>query len=300
MNSLYILPFDHRSSFFKMVSVDGDQLTPEIIEQLRDYRHLVYEGFLQAIKMGAPKQSAAFLTDEQFGARILEEAKTAGITCILTTEKSGQDEFDFEYGEDFRAHIDKFKPDYVKVLVRYNPGGDQELNKRQTTRLKQMSDFCHGNGYKFLFELLVPATAEQKKECQDTGQDYDTTIRYLGMLGAIDELQDAGVEPDIWKIEGLESFDQMSAVINKTRSSGRDKVGVVVLGRGESEEKVRIWLTVAAKIPGVAGFAVGRTVFKQPMLEFAQKKITREQAVSQVARNYKSFVDLFESAAGSA
>ena len=116
------------------------------------------------------------------------------------------------------------------------------------------------------------------------------------MQASIKELQDNGIEPDIWKLEGLEVFDEMRQVVEQARSGGRREVGVVVLGRGESEAKVRGWLTAAAKIPGVVGFAVGRTVFKQVLLNYQQGIIKRGEAAQAIAKNYKSFVDLFENA----
>ena len=274
---LYILPFDHRGSFIQMFGFSEEELTPAESSTIADYKHLIYEGFLLSLKIGVSKESAAILVDERFGAKILEETRSLGIMRILNAEKSGQDEFDFEYGPDFRDHIEKFKPDYVKVLVRYNPAGDKELNLRQIVRLKTINEFCRENHYKFLFELLVHPPSDARI-----------------MQASIKELQDNGIEPDVWKLEGVEDFDELKAVVEQTRSQGRQNVGVVVLGRGESEEKVRLWLTVAAKIPGVVGFAVGRTIFKQALLDYHQGAVKREEAARVIAQNYKSFVDLFE------
>ena len=274
---LYILPFDHRGSFIQMFGFSEEELTPAESSTIADYKHLIYEGFLLSLKIGVSKESAAILVDEQFGAKIQEEARVLGVKRILTVEKSGQDEFDLEYGQDFGVHIEKFKTDYVKVLVRYKPAGDKELNSRQITRLKTINEFCRENNYKFLFELLVHPPSDARI-----------------MRASIKELQNNGIEPDIWKLEGVEDFDELKAVVEQTRSQGRQNVGVVVLGRGESEEKVRLWLTVAAKIPGVVGFAVGRTIFKQALLDYHQGAVKREEAARVIAQNYKSFVDLFE------
>ncbi len=293
---LYVLPFDHRGSFVKMFGFSEKTLTPGQTAILADYKHIIYEGFLAALKMGVSKEVAAILVDEQFGAKIQEEARAFGVKRILTVEKSGQDEFDFEYGQDFGAHIEKFKPDFVKVLVRYNPSGDRELNLRQVARLKIINDFCREKGYRFLFELLVLQTEEQLKDCGNDMEKYETTLQGKIMIAAIKELQNNGIEPDIWKVEGLSILDDMRQVVEQARSGSRQEVGVVVLGRGESEDKVRNWLAVAAKIPGVVGFAVGRTVFKQVLLDFQQGLIKREQAARAIAKNYKSFVDLFENA----
>ena len=251
---------------------------------------------MRALDLGVPKPAAAILVDEQFGAAIHEQARAAGIRRILTIEKSGQDEFDFQYGDRFGEHIERLQPEFVKVLVRYNTGGDQAMNERQAERLRTASDFCRRSGFKFLFELLVPATAQQLADVGSDPQRYERETRWKFMREAIAQLQVTGVEPLIWKIEGLEDLEQMRAVCDQTRADGRSQVGVVVLGRGESEAKVRVWLSTAAKIPGVVGFAVGRTVFKDALMRLRSGELSRADAVATIAAHYKSFVDLFAQA----
>ena len=106
------------------------------------------------------------LVDEQFGAPkdIPRQAKERGLLLAMPVEKSGQNEFDFQYGDDFGDHIEQFDPDFSKVLVRYNPDGDAEMNERQTERLKRLSDWLHEHDRKFLFELLVPAEDDQLEQ----------------------------------------------------------------------------------------------------------------------------------------
>jgi 5-dehydro-2-deoxygluconokinase len=74
-------------------------------------------------------------------------------------------------------------------------------------------------------------------------------------------------------------------------------VNCIILGRGEDDQKVREWLATAASVPGFIGFAVGRTDFWQPLVDWRDKKISRETAVDQIATRYREFVDLFEGAA---
>lgn len=290
---LYILPFDHRGSFIKMFGLAENNLSGADIKKLSDYKHIVYEGFLEALKMGIPKVSAALLVDEQFGSAIQLEAKKKGIIRLLPIEKSGQDEFDFEYGKDFGKHVKKFSPEYVKVLVRYNPEGDREMNKRQADKLRIVSDFCHKTDYYFLFELLVPATSDQLVQCGGNEETYDTTMRGGLMKKAMEELQEGGVEPDVWKIEGLENPEDMLEVANQGRAGGRS-ASIVVLGRGESDEKVKKWLSAAAGVPGVIGFAVGRTVWKEALLQHLAGKTSRKDTAKAIAENFKGYVDLFE------
>ncbi|MGC2203983.1 MAG: DUF2090 domain-containing protein [Stellaceae bacterium] len=81
------------------------------------------------------------------------------------------------------------------------------------------------------------------------------------MIAAIKELQNAGVEPDVWKIEGLDRREDCAAVATAARRDGRDKVGCNILGRGSNEAGIINWLRAAAPVPGFISFAVGRNSF---------------------------------------
>ena len=115
------------------------------------------------------------------------------------------------------------------------------------------------------------------------------------MMRAIVELQDARIEPDVWKIEGIDRPEECSKVVNTARRGGRDRVGCIVLGRGEDDSKVRNWLRTAAAVPGFIGFAMGRTSFWGPLSDWKDGRITRDAAVSEIARRYRERVDIFES-----
>src|SRR6266403_3996382 len=251
---LYILPFDHRGSFqTKMFGWKG-ALSPEQTAQIAVAKQVIYDGFRAAVATGVPKDRAGILVDEQFGRAILRDAAAQGYTLACPAEKSGQDEFDFEYGEDFAQHIEAFQPTFCKVLVRYNPEGDPALNARQAARLKRLSDYLHGKSRsRFMFELLVPAEKSQLDRLNGDKKAYDLQLRPRLMVQAIQELQDAGVEPDVWKIEGLDRREDCEKVVAAARRGGRDGVGCIILGRGEDDKKVREWLATAAAVPGFIG-----------------------------------------------
>jgi myo-inositol catabolism protein IolC len=292
---LYILPFDHRSSFELKMFGWGEDLTPEQTAQIVAAKQVIYDGFKTAVEAGAPKEKAGILVDEQFGAGILRDAAARGYTFAYPVEKSGHEEFEFEYGEDFDKHIEAFNPTFCKVLVRYNPEGDQALNRRQTARLKRLSEYLRANAHsRFMFELLVPAERAQLDRVKGDKKKYDLDLRPSLMVRTIHELQGAGVEPDVWKVEGLDRREDCEKVVAAARHSGRDKVGCIVLGRGEDDKKVREWLTTAAGVPGFIGFAVGRTSFWEPLVDLRAKKTTREDAVVEIAHRYREFVDIFE------
>jgi len=241
-----------------------------------------------------PREKAGILVDEQFGSEILRVAAREGFSTAYTVEKSGQEEFDFEYGEEFARHIEAFNPTFAKVLVRYNPEGDTALNQRQANRLSRLSDYLHGSGRMLMFELLVPATKAQLDGVNGDQKAYDREQRPGLMVQAICQLQHSGVEPDVWKIEGIDRREDCERVVAAARRNGRDKVGCIVLGRGEDDEKVREWLALAASVPGFIGFAVGRTSFWEPLMNWRAKKATRDEAVAGIARRYKEWVAIFE------
>ncbi len=254
-----------------------------------------------AVATRVPKEKAGILVDEQFGAAILRDAAAQGFKTACPVEKSGQDEFDFEYGADYAEHIEAFHPTFSKVLVRYNAEGDQALNKRQADRLRQLSDYLHQKHQsRFLFELLVPAEKAQLARFNGRQSEYDVQLRPALMVQAIEELQAAGVEPDIWKVEGLDRREDCQKMVAAARRGGRDHVSCIILGHGEDDQKVREWLSIACTVPGFIGFAVGRTTFWNALVAWRAKKITREDAMKQIVSRYEEFVDLFEQKAQAA
>jgi myo-inositol catabolism protein IolC len=294
---LYILAFDHRGSFQKkMFGIQGDP-TPEETERISDAKHLIYEGMKKASDRGVDAQSVGVLVDEQFGGSIPQDAKAAGLKTAMPVEKSGQDEFDFEYGDDFGAHILKYDPDFSKVLVRLNPEGDAETNERQLGRLKRLADWLHDNGRKFLFELIVPAEPHQLEAAGGDTDRYDAELRPELMRRAIEQIQDAGVDVDIWKIEGVDKQSDAEKLVAQTRAGeGRENVVSVLLGRGASDEKVDHWLREAAPVDGFVGFAIGRSIWWDALKGYLDGSIEREDASDQIADNYLRFIKVYDDA----
>jgi len=266
--NLFILPFDHRSSFAKLFGFIEQNLTPEEKETITKAKEIVYEAFKKTVEQGIPKDQAAILVDEEYGDKIIKDATVQNYNVILTTEKSGQEEFSFEYGNDFAQHIEKYKPAIVKALIRYNPNAAK-------TRLKMLSDFCHEKGYKFLVEVLTK---------NKTG---------IEAVNAIKEFQSAGVEPDIWKIEGMETEKEYRDIVSQAQNEDRQGVKVVILGRGETQQTVEKWIKTGAKVKGIIGFAIGRTIFWNPLTEYINGKIEKTQAAEMISSNFLHFYNLF-------
>jgi myo-inositol catabolism protein IolC len=298
--ALYFLPFDHRNSYVSSMFHFSLPLNAQQQEQVEDSKRVIYEGFLQAVEDGVSKLSAGILVDEEFGSQILRDARERGFITALSVEASGGEEFQFEYGVHFAEHIEQFDPTFVKVLVRYNPDHDPAMNQRQAERLKQLSDYCREADRMLMFELLVPPTDTQLSSVHGDHDAYDLHLRAQLMVRAITELQERGVEPAVWKIEGLDRREDCQSVVEAACRAGRDHVSCIVLGRGADESKVVAWLETAAAVDGFVGFAVGRSSFFEAVADYVAKKATREQAVQRIAQKFITWSKTFETAHESA
>jgi 5-dehydro-2-deoxygluconokinase len=294
---LFILAFDHRGSFQKkMFGIEGDP-TDEETQTISDAKHLIFEGMLAAAEKGLDEEASGVLVDEQFGGDIPKQAKEHNFKLAMPVEKSGQNEFDFQYDDEFGAHIEQFDPDFSKVLVRYNPDGDAEMNERQRGRLKRLADWLHEHDRKFLFELLVPGEESQLEQVGGDSERYDTELRPELMRRAIEEIQDYGIEVDIWKIEGVDEQSDCEMLAQQTRKGeGREGVVCVVLGRGASDEKVEQWLRAGAPVEGYVGFAIGRSIWWDALKGFLSGDIERGDAAQQIADKYLRFVKVYQEA----
>jgi myo-inositol catabolism protein IolC len=293
---LYILAFDHRGSFQKkFFGIEGEP-DSEQTAIIADAKHLIFEGLLQAVSAGADPSVTGVLVDEQFGSSVPAEALEKGLKLAMPAERSGQNMFDFQYGDDFGEHISKFNPDFTKVLVRYNPDADQAANAVQLGKLKRLSDWLKDNQRKFLFELLVPAEEAQLASVDGDGERYDAELRPELMRRAIAEIQDAGIDVDIWKIEGVDERSDCEMLVAQARTGGRDGVVCVVLGRGADDAKVDQWLAAAAPVEGFVGFAIGRSIWWDPLKAYVDGKIERSAGARKIAENYLRFIAVYERA----
>lgn len=249
---LFILAFDHRSSLLEIFPREG----------ISGLKKIIYEGFKLAVgEGGVPKESAAILVDEEFGSEILRDAKSRGLQICLPVEKSGVGIFEFAYDTDWQAHIEKFKPHFVKALVR----GLASNESKSHLNLKKLNDYCHAHNYQFILEVLSPHLNQ-----------------------TIDQLQSANIQPDIWKLPGFDTPEEYKKILQKI-----DKM--VILGRGEDQETVESWLKTGSKVEGVVGFAIGRTIFMQPLLGLKNGKISKEGTSEAISQNYQHFYDIVTS-----
>jgi myo-inositol catabolism protein IolC len=274
---LFILPFDHRASFIKGLLGEKTELTFDEKEYIKEQKQIIYEGFKKALENGVEKEEAAILVDEDFGKQILEDARTNGIQIVVSVEKSGTKEFDFNYS-DFSNHLKAYEGSIAKVLLHIDSFKEEEKAKEQVEKLKRLNDWCKENNYKLLIE---PLSSSKENQLEDE-------------LFIIQTLNKNGIEPDIWKVQGFykrEDYEKLSEEVTK---EGKESVGLVILGGGEEKEKVEEMIRAGIGVNRIIGFAIGRTVFWEPIISLKNAEITREEAILKIAKNYLHFYNIFK------
>lgn len=289
---LFIMAMDQRDSFGTLFGVEG-QPTEEQLAAMRDAKSLIFAA-AHRVMDDTPLVGGrlGILVDEELGTDVARAAKEAGFVLAMPVEASGSKEFKFEYGDDFPAHIEAFDPDWVKVLVRFNPEDPAELRERQTATLRQLHDYTLASRRRWMLELLVPPTSEQSEKYEDSSL-YDELARPGLTVQVIEALTAAGVHPGIWKLEGYESTESAARVLAAVRASGLPESSCIVLGRNAPQRQVDHWLTVGAPLEGYVGFAVGRSNWRQPLVDFLAGRADREQTESRIARHYRHYIHTY-------
>ncbi len=292
---LYILAFDHRGTITKgLLGVEGREPTQDEANKVSEMKKIIFDGFLKANEYGITGGDPAILVDETFGLEVQQKAKEMNIKFAAPVEKSGQKVFDFEYGDQFGEKINEVGADFVKILVRWNPDDEEEIRETQGNRIKELSDWLTENDKKFLLEFLVPATEEQLASVENDQARYDSEIRPKLAVKVVKEMRERGADPDIWKIEGLDTSEDCEKVAQAIRTGDREDVIAVVLGRGASDEKVNEWLKAGSSVEGYKGFAIGRSIFWDALKGFHEGKKSREEAVEEIAQSYLGFLSVYQ------
>jgi len=293
---LYFLAFDHRGVFARSVLDEEESRTPEQERTIADCKRVIFDGGAHALAAGTVvRGQAGVLVDEHYGSEVARAARAAGIVLTMPVEEADRELFEPAYGERFGEHVEAFDPDFAKVLVRWNPDGDQDGNAVQAERLRGLSEWLRARGRKFLFELLIPPTEAQLTRAGGDRLAFELEQRPELMVRGIAELQAAGVEVDVWKLEGIDAPADAAAVVAQARTGvGREGVVCTVLGAGAGAERVEHWLHVAAATEGFCGFAIGRSIWREPLRGWLAGDLPREQAVEQIAQEYGRLVAVYE------
>jgi myo-inositol catabolism protein IolC len=260
---LFILAMDHRESFGRtLFGVEHDDPDPAQRAAMASAKRLIFEG-LQAAQPAVTYGRAGVLVDERYGQGVIDAVKASGTPLVLAVpvEASGHEWFTCEWGEQWLEHVETIRPDYAKVLIRDNPGFDQDRREEQFGRLAQVSTGLRGAGVPLLYELLVPATDTQLARAGHDAGVYDKDIRPGLVAQVIADNYAHGIEPTLWKVEGLETVDAARQVAAQAKADGH-QAGLIVLGRDAPAERLDHWLAVASQVSDFVGFAIGRSIWE--------------------------------------
>jgi myo-inositol catabolism protein IolC len=293
---LFILAMDQRDSFQRTLFEVTGTPSAEQLTRMRDAKSLIFAAVRRLAGTQPAGSSLGVLVDEELGADVAREARPAGFELAMPVEVSGSNRLAFQYGDQFGEHIEAFDPDWVKVLVRFNPADPGELQHAQTVTLRQLHDWVTAHQRRWLLELLVPPTREQLAAHEDQAL-YDEEARPGLTAQVIAGLTAAGVRPDIWKLEGYETTAGAELVLDTVRSASPGSV-CVVLGRNAPQRHLDHWLDVAAPLPGFAGFAIGRSNWNQPLADFLAGRQDRAATEAQIAEHYGHFIARYAAASG--
>src|SRR5215831_7557075 len=287
-NPLLIMAMDHRETFGRtLFGVTDDHPDARQHAAMTAAKRLIYAGLARA-RAELPCGRAGVLVDERYGQPVIEAARSDGVVLALPVEHSGREWFELEWGQRWLEHVSSNRPDYAKVLVRDNPAFPPERRDRQLRALREVSDALSGLRTPLLYELLVPATGAQLAAAGGTDA-YDRDLRPDLVTQVIADNQAAGVEPAIWKIEGLESAAAARAVVAQIRAGGRDRVDAIVLGRDAPAARLDHWLAVAAPVDGFVGFAIGRSIWEEPIADHNRGSAGEEETIDRIAGRYLGF-----------
>jgi myo-inositol catabolism protein IolC len=290
---LWTLAFDHRNSLRRSFFGITGEATEADHQRARAAKAMIFDGVVAAIEQGIPTGQPAVLVDDEYGADVIARARELGVPTAVPVEASGHAVLRFEHGDDgFGPMLERLDPAYAKVLVRYNPDGDPDDNRVQRERLALLQRWVSDHGRQWMLELLVPATPAQTNQCGGDSDVYDANLRPELTVRATSELAESGLMPELWKLEGMATSGEYAAIAAACRADG-DRSGCLVLGRGADEDAVDRWLSLAAPVPGFVGFAVGRTLWWNPLRDAIAGTCTAGEAAAQVAANYRRLIGVY-------
>jgi myo-inositol catabolism protein IolC len=289
---LFILAMDHRDSFGRTLFGVQGTATDKQLADMRNAKSLIFKAAQRLVGTDLGGGQLGILVDEQLGADVARQARAAGFVLAMPAEVSGSDRFQFEYGDDFGRHIEEFDPDWIKVLVRFNPADPAELQQDQLAGLRRLGDWAEAHRRHWLLELLVPPTREQLAAHEDQAL-FDERERPALTAKVITTMTKAGVRPRIWKLEGYETTEGAQLVLDTIGHSADPGSACIVLGRNAPERQVDHWLDVAAPLEGYVGFAIGRSIWDEPLADFVAGRANQETTETEISERYGRFIDRY-------
>jgi myo-inositol catabolism protein IolC len=284
-NHIYMLAFDHEVQFDE-VFVTGATPTAEERDLIRQVKKVVFKGVQEAVKDGVPIENAAVLVDVLYGADVADEAHESGIAYSMPVDPPVGGVI---LPANWQEHLKRYRPTWAKPLLWYNVEGDRDKNAGQIERTKVLQDWLHNNDQKLLLEILVPAEPHQVEATGGDQTRYEAEYLPKLITAAMEEIYSAGIRPEVWKVEGVPTVEGSRAIGEVATATGAE---CLVLGRAADAATVSQWLSLAGSTDGYRGFAVGRTIWQQPVIDWKRNR-DDDRLVGEIAQRYRQLVNAF-------
>lgn len=291
---LFMLAFDHREVLRELMGRDNED---PAVQQARFEagKDLVLEALLHAVEGSVPLPHAGFLVDEEYGAAAARRAKREGVVLAMPVEASRSEILEFQYGMGFPQHVEAFDPDIIKLLVFHNPDDPSRRRQIQTERMREISDWAQDHGYPLMLEILIRPTKEQLQAVNGSMARFWAELHPELLMCSVAQFQDAGIEPRLWKVESLPSTEAYRVIAQQCRAGGRTSVGCLILGNGADIGHVEQWISEASMVDGFVGFAVGRSVWLEPLRGYYAGELTQSETMATIEDSSTRLVRAFNS-----
>ena len=268
---LAILAFDHRKQMKEIC--DATNSEHSVIPHLKS---IIYEAFQ---KVTPPSGiSTGVLLDDTYGQDNLNDLTGNDFWIARPVELPGSYPIEFEGEMSIGSRLASWPTEHIiKCLVFYHPLDSEELKKAQLDKVLSLYNSCASTGHELLLEIILPPQ-------QDKNGKY--------IADSVREFYEYGIYPDWWKLEpqSKETWQELERLIISNDPHCR---GIVILGLNKPIESFKQEFSSNKDCSLVKGFAIGRTVFYQPLLDYLEKKIDKDTCVRQIAANYEVLIDFW-------
>jgi len=288
---LYMAAFDHRGSLRRALRRIGADLGPARRSELK---LTIWRGLKTALPRVVERASVAILIDRG-NEPVARDAEAAGVPVALALEESGSDTLRGDTAPFLlRGELRSLRRGFGKALMRWHPHDPAGRKRQQLAVLRELSDITSDSGAELLLELLIHPRPPQGTGASSAHQWEDSVLPGL-QQAAVAEVLDSGISPALWKLEG-HSNARAAARMDTLVGSARPDASILILGGGTDIGGLQQAFSCRAGNERFRGFAVGRSIWQEPILALCSREITQTEAQDKIGDNFLAVVDAFESA----
>lgn len=288
--TMFMVAFDHRSSTAS--EIFGQELvSPEQWQVLAEAKVVIAEAAGLARDTVDDLGEVSVLVDLECGMMAAQAARAEQIATALALEVSGQRRLELLDERTLEAKIGVVgAPKWGKVLLRWNSNDPVGLKEANLAALERARRFCGAVGAGLLLELIVPPTSFDLVAVEGDAERYRSEILPLRLPAAVEEITRRFGPPDLWKLQGVASPVAARAISDAACLDGSTPP-ILILGAGADRAEITRWFEAGAGVCGYAGFAIGRSIWKAPIVAYLDGRIDRDGAREAISSQFIGIAD---------